>query len=85
MALVEDSEGDYFSQSDAEGGPDLGAARQDFRHVRSNDLAKVSELLKRRCSCVSGSCFTQLRGMESQLADLRRGFYEMPPNKKDPW
>lgn len=88
MALVEASDGEYFSQSEAESVPSaLGSVttgvRQDLRHVRNNDIEKISRLLKQRCTCSEGSCFTQLRGMEAQVADLRQGFREMQPNKKE--
>lgn len=83
-----DGDGEVFGSSGDDNHDDQSSsayARQDFRNIRRNDVEKVSEMLKRRCSCVHGLCFTQLRGREAEVADLRLGFYHLPPNKKELW
>lgn len=82
-----DGDGEVFGSSDdnVDQSSSVANARQDFRNIRRNDVEKVSEMLKRRCSCVHGLCFTQLRGREAEVADLRRGFYHLPSNRKELW
>ena len=87
MAIVEHSDGELLSESENDSvEPKLACVasdRQDFRHVRRNDVEKNSQLLKRRCPCAEGSCFTQLRGKEADIRDLRREFHGFLPNRKD--
>lgn len=81
MAVVE-ADGETFEESDAEGIDLQSQGRRDFRSLRHNELAKVSELLKRRCDCSKGNCLTQLRGKEAEIEALRSDFQALPFNRK---